>query len=189
MTRVDLDPEQWLDYPGLARETYQRMTNEGILIASLDPGGRLNPMTIGWGVFGLIWGRPMFEVLVRPSRYTYGCIEHTGDYTVNVMPEELKDVADYCGTTSGQATDKMADKNLTALGSRQVASPGVSQANIVFECRVVHHNDVQPPAFIPEIISHYYPEGDFHRVYFGQIMAVSVATVFFNSLPQPGPNT
>jgi len=102
MTRVDLDPERWLDHPGLARETYERMTQEGILVASLDAGGRLNPMTIGWGLFGLIWGRPMFQVLVRPSRYTYGCFEHTGDYTVDVLPVERADVASRCGTTSGR---------------------------------------------------------------------------------------
>ena len=172
MAHVDLKPDEWLNHPGLARETYERMTHEGILLASLDRQGKLNPMTIGWGVFGLIWGRPVFEVLVRPSRYTYQCIEHTGDYTVNVMPEALKDVAEFCGTTSGRDVDKMAANELTTLTSKHIASGGIAEANIVFECKVVHHNDVQEPAFNKEIISHYYPKGDFHRVYFGQILLV-----------------
>ena len=172
MAHVDLKPDEWLNHPGLARETYERMTHEGILLASLDRQGKLNPMTIGWGVFGLIWGRPVFEVLVRSSRYTYQCIEHTGDYTVNVMPEALKDVAESCGTTSGRDVDKMAAKELTTLTSKHIASGGIAEANIVFECKVVHHNDVQEPTFTEEIISHYYPEGDFHRVYFGQILLV-----------------
>jgi len=174
MARVDLDPGKWLEHPPLARQTYERMTEEGILVASLDEGGRLNPMTIGWGVFGLIWGRPLFEVLVRPSRYTYHCIERTGDYTVNVLPADLREVADYCGTQSGGDVDKMAEMKLSPLPSRQVRSPGIEQADIVFECRVVHHNDVQEPAFEEEIVSNYYPDGDFHRVYFGQILNVSV---------------
>jgi flavin reductase (DIM6/NTAB) family NADH-FMN oxidoreductase RutF len=179
MPRVDLDPDYWLGHPALARETYERMTQEGILIASLDARGNLNPMTIGWGLFGLIWGRPMFQVLVRPSRYTYGCLEHTGDYTVNVLPEGLSDVAAVCGIESGRDLDKMAQCELTPLPSKRIASPGITQATIVFECMVVHYNDVQQSTFPEEIITDYYPEGDFHRVYFGQIMAVSVARGFF----------
>lgn len=181
MARTYLDPGKWLDTPALARETYERMTDEGILIASLDAAGKLNPMTIGWGVFGLIWGRPMFQVLVRPSRYTYQCIEHTRDYTVNVLPADLQEAATFCGTESGRDFDKMAEQDLTTLPSKHIASGGITQANIVFECRVVHHNDVQEPAFAEEIITNYYPDGDFHRVYFGQILAVSVEQRFLDA--------
>ncbi len=178
MDRVFVAAEAWLDQPGLAEATIRRMTNEGILIASLDRAGKLNPMTIGWGVFGWIWGRPMFEVLVRPSRYTYECIEHTRDYTVNVLPERIKDVPDFCGTVSGRDVDKMAALGLHALPSRHVRSGGVVEADIVFECTVVHYNDVQEPSFEEQIVANYYAGGDFHRVYFGQIMAVSVAPRF-----------
>ena len=86
MARVDLEPDRWMDYPALARETHTRMSNGGILLASQDAGGKLNPMTIGWGVFGWIWARPVFTVLVRPSRYTFACLEAAGDFTVNVRP-------------------------------------------------------------------------------------------------------
>ncbi len=178
MTRINVDPNEWLSHPALVRETYRRMTREGILIAAPDARGRLNPMTIGWGVFGLIWGRPVFQVLVRPSRYTYGCIERAGDYTVNVLPEDMADVATFCGTKSGRDVDKMAQLDLTLLPSKHIRSAGIAEANIAFECTVVHHNDVLQPTFPDEIITNYYPEGDFHRVYFGQILAVSVDKAF-----------
>ncbi len=181
MSRVELNPTLWLKHPQLARETYERLTSEGLLLAASRPDGRLNPMTIGWGTFGAIWGRPMFLVLVRPSRFTYSCIEAAQDFTVNVLPHAMQDVADYCGTTSGRAIDKMAEKALTALPSRRVASAGIAQANIIYECKVVHHNDVQQPAFPEEILSNYYPEGDFHRVYFGQILNVSVEPKYFET--------
>ncbi|MBN2446534.1 MAG: flavin reductase [Phycisphaerae bacterium] len=182
MPRVDLKPDQWLERPALARETYERMTHEGILIAALDPAGKLNPMTIGWGLFGLIWGRPLFQVLVRPSRYTYGCIEHIGDYTVNVMPRELKTAVAFCGSESGRDYDKLAEMDLNVLPSRHIKSGGIAEADIVFECRVVHVNDVREPTFPAEIISNYYPDGDFHRVYFGQILAVSVRAEFLKRI-------
>jgi len=76
----------------------------------------------------------------------------------------------------------MADNELTALPSRHIRSAGIAQANIVFECQVVHYNDVQQPTFPQEIVSDYYADGDFHRVYFGQIVGVSVARAFLESV-------
>jgi len=173
MTRITLDPRTWLDQPGLAGEVNTRLTHEGILVAAQATDGRLNPMTIGWGTFGSIWGRPLFVVLVRPSRHTYACIEHSGDYTVNVLPPDHRQAVALCGRVSGRDVDKLAETGLTPLPSTQITSAGLAEANLVFECRVVHHNDVQGPTFPTEIVSNYYAAGDFHRVYFGQIMAVS----------------
>ena len=183
MSRVDLNPERWMNHPALARETHARMANEGILLASLDANGRLNPMTIGWGVFGWIWGRPIFTVLVRPSRHTFGCIERTGDFTVNVQPAERADIPIFCGTVSGRDHDKMGELGLTLLPSGRVRTPGIAECTIVFECRVVHKNDVQPPALAGDITREYYPEGDFHRVYFGHILNVSVERGALDGLP------
>lgn len=183
MTRIDLNPDKWMDHPALAGETHNRMAGDGILLASLDSAGKLNPMTIGWGIFGWIWGRPIFTVLVRPSRYTYGCIEATGDFTVNVQPADHKDMADFCGTVSGRDHDKMAELDLSALHGKRVKSPGIAQCPIVFECKVIHKNDILPSELADDIKGEHYTEGDFHRVYFGQILNVSVDRAFFENLP------
>ncbi len=184
MTRLNLDPKRWLDHPALARETYIRMANEGILMAVLNEAGALNPMTVGWGVFGWIWAKPIFTVLVRPSRYTYGCLKAAGDFTVNVQPEDRKDLANFCGTVSGRDHDKMAELKLTPLPSRRITTPGIVECPIVFECRVVHHNDILPPELAPEITKQFYPEGDFHRIYFGEILSVSVVKEFLEAIEQ-----
>ncbi len=186
MDRIELAPEQWMDYPALAGVTHKRMADEGILIAVPDAAGRLNPMTIGWGIFGWIWGRPIFTVLVRPSRYTYRCLEAVGDFTVNVQPSGRRDIVDFCGTVSGRDHDKMAELKLTPLPSRHITSPGIVECPIVFECKVAHRNDVLPPELADDIRSHYYSEGDFHRVYFGQIMSVSVEQKFFDNIKGNG---
>lgn len=40
--------------------------------AALASGNKdsLNAMTIGWGQFGMLWGRPIVTVYVAPERYT-----------------------------------------------------------------------------------------------------------------------
>ncbi len=174
MARLDVDPNRWMERPQIAQETHARMADEGIILAASDRGGRLNPMTIGWGVFGWIWGRPVFTVLVRPSRYTYECVEATGDFTVNVQPADRRDLADICGASSGRDRDKMADLGLTTLPSRKITSPGIAECPIVFECMVVHCNDVLPPELAADITRTYYTDGDFHRCYYGEILNISV---------------
>ena len=41
-----------------------------------------NTMTIGWAVNGVIWGKNVFIVYVRPSRYTYKFMEENDYFTV-----------------------------------------------------------------------------------------------------------
>ncbi len=64
----------------------QVLNGDGAFLAAVDADGRPNAMTIGWIQIGTIWARPVCLVLVRPSRYTHGCIEHSGAFTVNVPP-------------------------------------------------------------------------------------------------------
>jgi flavin reductase (DIM6/NTAB) family NADH-FMN oxidoreductase RutF len=42
---------------------------------------------------------------------------------------------------------------------------------IHFECRALHRNDVAPGALVQGVLDDAYPAGDFHRVYFGEIVA------------------
>ena len=90
---------------------------------------------------------------------------------------------DLCGTTSGRDRDKMFELGLTPLPSRQITSAGIADCPLVFECKVVHKNDVLPPELSDDITTEYYPEGDIHRVYFGQILAVSVQGALLESPP------
>ena len=143
---------------------------KGLLLASRDANGKPNAMAIGWGMVGTVWSRPMFVVLVRHSRYTYECIEATGDFTVNVpYPQMAKDVQ-FCGTVSGRDHDKFAERGFTVSESAAVDSPYIDECGLVYECKVVQSTDVIPENFAPEIIDEFYGGGDFHRVYFGQIL-------------------
>jgi len=152
------------------REATAALSRDGALLTSLDPEGQPNTMAIGWGTIGLIWGKPIYVCLVRPSRYTYRCIEATGDFTVNIpYPEQSQKVL-FCGTKSGRDYDKFAECGFTAVPADTIKSPYIEECGLVYECRVVHYNDVIPDHFVQEILDSAYPAGDFHRVYFGEIL-------------------
>ncbi|OGG44673.1 MAG: hypothetical protein A3F84_11545 [Candidatus Handelsmanbacteria bacterium RIFCSPLOWO2_12_FULL_64_10] len=159
----------WMDY---FAETMAVMRNEGLLLASVGKDRRPNVMTIGWGTLGSVWGRPVFLVLVRPSRFTYGLLEQAGDFTVNVPPASLAETVAFCGMASGRQHDKFREKGLTASAGKRVRSPIVKECVIHYECRTIHRNDVVAEALAPDIRSGSYPKGDLHRVYFGEVLAV-----------------
>jgi flavin reductase (DIM6/NTAB) family NADH-FMN oxidoreductase RutF len=153
-------------------ETLRALGNPGLLLASLDARGKPNVMTIGWGSLGIFWGRPVFIVPVRRSRYTYGCINKTGDFTVNVLPRTLAKLAAFCGSRSGRDHDKFAEAGLTAAPGKRVKSPIIQECVLNYECKVAHANDLLPKAMQDEILRSAYRSGDYHRFFFGEILAV-----------------
>jgi hypothetical protein len=46
---------------------------------------------------------------------------------------------------------------------------------MVYECRVVHTNDVLSPRLAEEIRSTAYAGGDFHRIFWGEVLATRAA--------------
>ena len=160
-----------VEYLHCLKPIHEALADGRVLLTARAGGGKPNSMAIGWGCPGIIWARPVFIVLVRPSRFTYGIIEECGDFTVNVAPPALKDVVTWCGTVSGRDHDKFAEKGLTALNASTVGSPLIAECLINIECRVVHRNDLIPAELASSVTKDFYPRGDFHRCYFGEVVA------------------
>lgn len=157
-------------------ETMEALTHEGLLLNSVDQGGRVNTMTIGWLTGGIIWGRPVMVVLARPSRHTFSRLEAVGEFTVNVLPPSLSPALEHCGTVSGRDHDKFAETGLKLVPAQKLRVPVIEQGVVHYECRVVHRNDVIPANLADEVRSTAYKNGDFHRVYFGEVLAAYATT-------------
>jgi len=162
-------------YVDCLKETFTTMDKIGLLLVSIGQQEKPNVMTIGWGTIGIVWEKPTFIVLVRPSRFTYGLIEETGDFTVNVPPVEISEKVSVCGTVSGREHDKFMEQKLTAIPAKEVRSPLIEECLAHYECKVVHKNDVLPPELASDIVSANYPQGDYHRLFYGEIMRVCAA--------------
>jgi flavin reductase (DIM6/NTAB) family NADH-FMN oxidoreductase RutF len=144
------------------------------LLAAGDlSAGDWNCMTISWGAFGVIWGRPMAMIVVRPTRHTYGFMERHGTFTLSTFPEKLRPALDYCGSHSGRDGDKAKAAGLTPVAARMVEAPGFAEAELVVECRKIYFDDLEPRRFLADWIEPNYPMKDYHRMYFGEILAIS----------------
>lgn len=152
---------------------------KGILLTtSLD--GKVNTMVIGWGTLGVQWGKPIFIVYVRQSRYTKELLDRTGEFTVNVSLDPVDDqIIRVCGTKSGRDMDKVAQLGLTAVPGTTVAAPGFAQLPLTLECKVIYRQDQDLQSICPESLTRYYApgtanEGDFHTAYYGEITAAYI---------------
>jgi flavin reductase (DIM6/NTAB) family NADH-FMN oxidoreductase RutF len=163
-----------VDYSSYAQETIKALGESRVLLVSRGTKSGPNAMAIGWGTIGIFWKKPVFIVSVRPSRYSYKLIEETGEFTVNIAPPQFKEVVKYCGTVSGLGHDKFKEKQLTAIPSEKVKPPIIKECILHFECRVIYKNDLIPSELEKTIIPSSYPSGDFHRFYFGEILACQV---------------
>jgi flavin reductase (DIM6/NTAB) family NADH-FMN oxidoreductase RutF len=159
-------------YTDYLQETMSALADPGCLLVTQGKDGSLNAMTIGWGTVGIIWGRPVFIVLVRPSRHTWKLLEENGDFTVNVPTPELRKAVHVCGSKSRRDCDKLAETGLTPIPSLHVAAPIIEQCAIHYECRTIHKNNVEPDALAKAVLKDCYRSGDYHTLYYGHILGV-----------------
>ena len=165
-----------LHYTHNLDRTLRRMGEGGLLLTTQDDEGRPNVMTIGWGNVGIIWGRPIFIVFVRPSRYTFRNLRATEDFVVNVPTEYMSDVCAVCGSESGRTVDKFDECNLTPVPAETVNAPLIEQCERFYECRIIHMGDVRDSMLQDRIRDNFYGKGDLHRVYYGEILRTAEKT-------------
>ena len=149
-----------------------------LLVAGDLAANRFNMMTVAWGSFGTMWNRPFAQVVVRPTRHTYRFTEEFDTFTLCAFPERLRPVLKLLGTKSGRDIDKVAASGLTPLVSLEVPAPAFAEAELVVECRKMYWDDLEPTQFLDPAIDSHYPDKDYHRIYFGEILAVRGAGSF-----------
>ena len=140
------------DYQNHVQETVKAFDEGRVLLVSCGKEGVPNVMAIGWGTMGIIWRRPIFMVLVRPSRYTYKLIEETGEFTVNIVPPKLK-------RSGAILRHRFRPRPQQIQGKKSNPSPIEDDKNTHhqerthshFECRVVNKNEPTPLGLKPGV--------------------------------------
>lgn len=154
-------------------EPFTGMEPDGVLLVSGHGVEDANVMTIGWATFGIVWSRPVVMVMVRPTRHTWTFINEVQNFTVNWLSPERREALQLCGSTSGRELDKFAAANLRPIPASVVTSPVLADSVLALECRTVYTDDVKPDRFVDEALQRHYTLKDYHRLFFGQIVAAS----------------
>ncbi len=129
---------------------------------------RRNAMTVSWGGIGVLFHQYVATVYVRPQRYTYELIEENPEFTLSFFPEGYRTQLSMFGKTSGRNIDKIKESGLR-LASEENSAPYFEEAELVFLCRKLYCQTMDPKGFLDPKIHDFYENQDYHRMYIGEI--------------------
>ena len=164
-------------------ETIIRAIPKGVLLTT--KADKVNSMVIGWGSYGVEWGRPIFAVYVREGRFTREQLDANPEFTVNIPLQEFdRSILKICGSQSGRSIDKLREAGLTPVKGEAVSVPGIRELPLTLECRVVFRQK-QELELIDRKFMGMYPQDvpgtdpmanrDAHIAYYGEILNAYIA--------------
>lgn len=158
-----------IDVAALSQNVFSAIGKQWMLLTAGDRE-RANTMTVSWGGLGILWGKNVATVYVRPQRYTYEFMEKGDYFTLSFLGEEWREALKLCGSKSGREVDKFRETGLTlAYGAGD--APYLQQAQVVLVCKKLYFDDIEPSHFLDgDIDGKNYPGKDYHRMYIGEIV-------------------
>lgn len=143
------------------------------LLVTAEKDGQSNTMTASWGGVGVMWGKNVAFVVIRPQRYTKEFIDESATFSLSVLDESYRKTLSYLGSVSGRQEDKIEKSGLTL--SREDGTPYFEEANTVLICKKLYAQPYQPEHFIEkELDEKWYPSSDYHTMYIGEIEKILI---------------
>ena len=169
-----------IEFPG---SPFLRIGRDWMLITAAAPAAAAaavqkdknswNTMTASWGGLGVLWGKYVAFIFIRPSRHTFEFANKTGLFTLSFFDESKKEALNICGKVSGRDTDKAAAAGLTPIVfSDEPFSGAVSfmEAKEILICRKLYQHDIDPAKFLDASIENHYNGKDYHRMFVSEII-------------------
>lgn len=149
-------------------ELVGRLVNEWALLTAGERDD-WNTMTIAWGSLGDLWWRPVVDVYVVPSRYTYEFMERHDWFTVSFFPPQYRQDLELLGSVSGRDGEKVAQTSLTPA----YLEHGVSfeQADTTLVCKKIYEQPLDPKAIPAEVMAETYATMGTHTLFVGEIVS------------------
>ena len=155
----------------LDKNVFHMIGREWLLVTA-EKAGKVNTMTASWGGLGVMWGKNVAYIVLRPQRYTKEFVDREEYFTLAFFGEEQRKALTLCGSKSGRDMDKVKACGLTVRWGAGDA-PFFDEAEWVLVCRKLYAQDMDPACVLGEgeILPFYTPgQGGWHRIYVGQVV-------------------
>ncbi len=145
------------------------MIGKDWMLVTAELEGRVNAMTASWGGMGVMWGKNVAFVVIRPTRYTKEFIDAAETFSLAFLDESHRKTLGYFGAVSGRDEDKIAKAGLSVM--HEGRTPYFGEAGIVLICRKLYAQAFDTECFIDrEPDEKWYPEKDYHTMYIAEIV-------------------
>lgn len=132
---------------------------------------KANPITIGWGGMGVLWGKNVAFIFIRDSRYTKELLDKNEFFSISFFDEAYRDALNYCGAHSGRDINKIEMAGLTLAVKHSI--PYIDEGNLILLCKKMAATRLTENSFIsPSIVEKWYQNGDMHTMYTAEIIEV-----------------
>ena len=162
---IKIDPRE------MDGNVFQRIGEQWMLITAGNKES-CNTMTASWGGLGVLWGEHVATAYIRPQRYTKEFVDREKYFSLSFYGEEYRKALGLCGSKSGRDMDKVKECGFTVAAARGGA-PYFEQAELVLVCRKRMVMPMDPDA-IPDEVKEKHYEGDYHYIYWGEIVEALV---------------
>lgn len=153
----------------LKESVFSLIGDRWMLVAATDKSGKTNAMTASWGGMGVLWGKKVAFVFIRPQRYTKRFVDEADKFTLSFFDDSYKKMLGYMGKVSGKDEDKMAKSGLTVTDKD--GAPVFKEASLTLVCRKMYRDTLKEENFIDKSnIEKWYPQRDYHDVYVAEIV-------------------
>lgn len=153
----------------LKESVFSLIGDRWMLVAATDKSGRTNAMTASWGGMGVLWGKKVAFVFIRPQRYTKRFVDEAAKFTLSFFDDSYKNMLGYMGKVSGKDEDKIAKSGLTVTDRN--GAPVFKEASLTLVCRKMYRDTLKEENLIDKsIIEKWYPQKDYHDVYVAEIV-------------------
>ena len=141
------------------------------MLVTAEKDGKANTMTASWGGVGILWGKTVATIYIRPQRYTKEFLDATDRFTLSILGAEHKRTLGYLGSVSGRDEDKIAKSGLTLAHEND--APYFEEAEMVLVCKKLYAQEQKPECFLDkESLDKWYEANDFHTMYIAEIETV-----------------
>ena len=157
-----------VDVKTLEMKPFEKIGSEWMLISAAKDG-KANTMTASWGGIGVLWGKNVATVYIRPQRHTKEFVDAGDTFTISFFGGEHMKELGYLGKVSGKdVPDKIEQSGLHL--TEVDGQPGFEEATQVLVCRKLYHDEIKPENFYePEEDERWSPEKDYHTMYIAEI--------------------
>jgi len=104
-----------------------------VLVTSVDEKGEPNIVTLAW-VGVACSDPPTISIAIRPSRHSYGLIERSREFVVNIPTLSILKQTEHCGRVSGREHKKFEETGLTPEPASKVKPPLIKECPVNLEC-------------------------------------------------------
>ena len=142
------------------------------MLVTAEKDGKANTMTASWGGVGILWGKTVATIYIRPQRYTKRFMDESGRFTMTYFDfDKYGKALGYMGSRSGETEpDKIKNAGLTL--TEIDGQPTYEEGKYVIICKTFFRQQLDPENFIDlEVRDVSFPDKDYSVMYIAEIEA------------------